>query len=426
MREALLRLARNLAWLATGEVALKGGLFLAGIVVARGQGPAGMGIFTVAYGAALVVMQILASGQVEVLIRETARFPTSGRVLLAESRRHQLALAAAVLPVCLIGLLAIGDRALRFTLLGFLPYAFLRSWLISAGAVFKGLDRMEVEVAGRSLELAITLPLLALLSWLAAPIWCTGLAFTAGGAAGTAWVLRQLRALPVLQASPLPRGTLWREGLPFLGLATLSLLSLRGDAFLLAGRGVTQAEIGLYGVAAAVVMGASGLAQVLAVASYPTLARRAARNALGAGTVITITGAGMLLGVLLAGGLSAVRIPLITLFFGASFVAAAPVMAMLVWALPGLCVSMLLGVILAAVRRQLWMLGSNAVRLALLVTGCLVLVPRAGVRGCAEVVVAVQACSAVAHAALAIAAVRAAPRTVTGTPPKLTDLSGVG
>jgi O-antigen/teichoic acid export membrane protein len=168
------------------------------------------------------------------------------------------------------------------------------------------------------------------------------------------------------------------------------------------------------------------LAQLLAVASYPTLARRAARGELGRGVVSALAFVGVSLGTALAIGFSILRVPLVTLLFGASFAASTELLGKLAWSLPGAFVSMLLGVVFAALRRQLWTLGASSGRLALLVVGCLLVVPEAGALGCARVVVAVQSVTALANLLLATVAVRAAPRATSEAPEGLGELPGVG
>ncbi|OYV97071.1 MAG: hypothetical protein B7Z68_04275 [Acidobacteria bacterium 21-70-11] len=274
------KLARNVAWLGAGEVVLKAALFAAGVLVARGLGPAAMGAFTVAYGAAMVLMLVLTAGQAEVLIRETARRPDAVRGLGRLSRAWQRRVALAAVPAAIAGAAFVPDPVLRWTLLGFVPYAWLRSGLVSVGASFKGLDRMEVEVGGRSVELGVALLLLGALAALAAPVWTTGLAFAAGAAGGLAVMLRQQRTLPDGAAPPVALGFLAREGAVFLVLNLGMQGALRLDTFLLAGFGVAREEIGRYGVAAAPVWGLLGVAQLFAVATYPTVARAAAAGRL--------------------------------------------------------------------------------------------------------------------------------------------------
>src|SRR5271157_2972532 len=99
MRASTARVARNLAWLTGGEVVLKGALFGAGVLVARGLGPAAMGDFTIAYGAALALMLLFAAGQVEVIIREVAKRPAASGALYQAARAWQGRIALAAVPL---------------------------------------------------------------------------------------------------------------------------------------------------------------------------------------------------------------------------------------------------------------------------------------------------------------------------------------
>ena len=110
---------------------------------------------------------------------------------------------------------------------------------------------------------------------MSAPVWTTGLAFSVGAAAGTAVVVRALHKLPSGVEPSLVDGYLAREGAVFLLLSLGLQAMLRVDTFLLAGFAFPKERIGLYGVASAPVWGLLGVAQLVAVASYPTLAKGA-------------------------------------------------------------------------------------------------------------------------------------------------------
>jgi O-antigen/teichoic acid export membrane protein len=417
LKQVAATVARNVGWLAAGEVFLKGGLFAAGVAVARGLGPAAMGAFTVAYGAALVLTLFLAAGQPEVLIRETARSPETARLLNHISsvwRRH---LAVVVLPVAAVGATLVTDRVLRWALLAFIPYAWLRSSLISVGASFKGLDRMEVEVSGRAVELGVALLLLVFLAWLAAPVWTTGVAFSVGAAAGLAVVVRQLRKLPRAASTPVTRAFLAREGTVFLFLSLSVQVLLRTDTFMLAGFGVAKEEIGRYGVAGALVWGLLGVAQLFAVAMYPTVSKAVGGGVLRFRRVLAIALGGALGGALLAACLTALRGPLVRIVFGPQYAASERLVGVLVWALPSACVAMMLGVVVAACGRQIWALVNQALLLAASASGNLVAIPRWGTAGCAAVAVAVWGAAMVGSVAVVVFAVRSPRRIERGVVP---------
>jgi len=410
MREALGRVAGNVAWLAAGEVLLKGSVFVSAILVARGFGAAGMGTFTVAFAAALIFTQVLASGQVEVLIRETARTAGLARQLLRSSLRFQLRVGAVAVPLAVIAAALVPDAALRWAMIMFLPYAWLRARLTTIGALFKGVDRMDVEVLARGLEVAVALVVLGIVVLGGLPIWIGGLAFACGTGAGLSWLKSRLSELPVDSPAPATPAPVAREGAHFLGLSVAHQLAIRSDALALAGFGVASAEIGRYGVATACTWGLLGAAQLIAVALYPTVSRAAERGTLGMGWPLRLAAAGITLGCLLAGGIFIVRDPFVSLVFGAEYVGTARLLSITAWALPGACCSMLLGIVVASLRRQRWSLVWQVVVVTLSVSSLLVAIPRWGTEGCAWVVVGTQSLSAMAMLALGVEATRRASR----------------
>ncbi len=398
-------LTRNLAWLAGGDVLMKGLLFAVGVLVARGLGPAAMGVFTVSYGAAIVFMLLLAAGQAEVVMREVARRRDAawGIGRLAQGWQARVALAA--VPAAVAGALLVPDGSLRWGLLAFVPYAWLRRSLITVGAAFKGLDRMDVEVAGRGVELAVAAALLVPLAAGHAPVWTTGLAFTAGGAAGLALVTRKFGRLPRREAPGVTRAYLAREGLSFLGLSMTAQVRMRLDTFLLAALGVAQAGIGKYGVGGAPVWGLLGVGQLVAVSAYPPLARAVARAALSRGRVVALGVGGLLLGSLLAAVVLLLKVPLVRFVFGAQYLEAVPLMAILAWTLPATCGEMVLGAVTAAAGRQAWALVQAGVLIVALAVSDLVVIPRWGLAGCAAVSVAVSFVGLLGIAGITLAAV---------------------
>ena len=411
MTAVVSRIARNLVWLGTGEVLLKGALFAAGVVVARGLGESAMGVFTVAFGAALVLMQILAGGQVEVLIREIAQHSGAARSLYQEARSWQRRLAVVVVPAALLAAaVVVREESLRWTLLAFVPYGWLRAWLITAGAVFKGQDRMDVEVGARTLEVGLALGLLVLAAGCGLPVWMTGAAFSGGAWAGTLWIVARVGRLPLVAPSPVTARVLARQGAPFLLLSVFTQVLVRGDVMLQAALGEAAAETGLYGAAAAAVWGLFGVTQLLAVASYPTVARWSEDGTLSQLVVLALAGGGVLVGAAGASLLYLMRMPLILGFFGMPFGAAVPLLEVLVWLLPGACAATLLGVVVAARRRQALALAVQCGMVTLALAGNLWLIPVLGVAGSARVAVAVHTLSAVAMTVVAVWAAGKGPR----------------
>ncbi len=387
MIPVLRRIAANAAWLATGEVVLKGALFLMAALVARGLGPSAMGVFTVAYGAALVLAQLLAAGQVEVVIREAAAAPDAGSSLYRAARRVQASLGRFLMPAALVAAWWLGGVEYRGTLTAFLPYAWLRCRLITAAAVFKGLDRMAVEVVGRGVEVAVALLGLAAAVAMRLPVWVVGLAFSLGALAGSAYVAAQLGGLAGQRAVAV-EDALRRQGLPFLGLAVAGQLLMRADTFALALFSVAADSLGHYGAAVTPVWGLLGVAQLLAVSVYPSLSRAAARGKLMPRHAMLVGAGGWGLGAGLALALWAVRRAFVATVFGPAYAEAAEVLSVVVWVLPAACASMVLGVVVAALRRQGWALGWQLASLLGACAAYLFAVPRWGLAGCGWTLVA--------------------------------------
>lgn len=399
------RLLRNVLWLGAGEALIKGGLFVVGIVVARLMGPSSMGIFTVSYGAALVLMQVLAGGQAELLIREVARLPEESRGLLAGAYGWQRRVAVIAVPLAVAGALLTGAGLLRWTLLAFIPYAWLRSRLVTAAAVFKGLDRMEVEVGARTVELAVLLTGTMIMARLGAPVWATGLAFGAGAAAAIATIRRPLGALPPPGRRFL-HGPLGREGAWFVGISLAGLLLGRADTFLLAALGVAAASVGHYGAALSLIWGLIAVPQLLAVAIYPTVSRAASSAGLTPRRVLLIGGAAATGGLAVGAAIALLAPHLVPVIFGDRYGAAVPLLARMAWSLPGAFLAMLAGIPLAALRRQRWGMVLQVGLLAGVVGANLAVIPRFGPLGSATVMAVAQSLGGLGSIALALQASR--------------------
>jgi O-antigen/teichoic acid export membrane protein len=197
-----------------------------------------------------------------------------------------------------------------------------------------------------------------------------------------------------------------RQGLPFIGLALVHQLLIRSDGFMLAGLGVSSGEIGGYGAATAPVWGLAAVAQLAAVAVYPTLSRVAVEGRLRTVHALVIGSLGWILGAALGSALSAVREPLMVLVYGEAFRDSAETLAVVAWVLPWACGSMVLGVVVAALRRQAWSLYCQTLLLCAAVASYVLVIPRWAVTGCAWTLVALQTAAFVAILALSVAATR--------------------
>lgn len=399
MSKTAFRVARNAVWLAAGEGAVKGALFLAAIIVARSSGPEGMGVFSIAFAAAILAVMILAAGQQEVVIREVAADPGRAGTLLDAARTVQDRLGRWILPALVVSALFVPEKELRLALLAFIPYALLRTLLVTHGSAFKGLDRMDMEVRARGIEVLVVLPGLAAVGWAGFPVWTTGVVFSVGAGAALLWLsLRSGELDRTLEAECKSRNhtpPVWRyfrrEGLPFLALAVASQLLARADTFLLAAFEIPHEEIGYFGAAGAPVWGTVALPTLLAIALYPTLSRRAARG----GSPLPVVAAAVILGGILGSGLAividAAREPLIHGAFGTDFGPAVTLLSRLVWVLPTKFIMTFLGLVLAAWHRQHLGLVAVVVTLGLSIALNLAWIPGMGAMGSANAAVAAHA-----------------------------------
>lgn len=400
MKTPLSPIARNLVWLVLGDGFVKGAMVLVTVMVARGLGAASVGVFSIAIGAVLVAIPLFSLGQVQVLIRDTAATPGSATELVAAAHRIQERGLEVLFPLSVLTALLLPDAELRWTLLAFALYPVLRMRTVTLGAAFKGLDRMDVEVKARFLEMGIVLALVALIAAIRGPVWTTGVAFCLGAAASLGW-LRQRR-------HQLPRGgaairslDLFRSGLPFVGIAVGSQLLFRSDLFLAAAFAIPKVQIGLYGASATLVWGLLALPQLIALAIYPTFSRLSAAHRSSLSSALAAAALGIGVGTVAALLLWIFREPILVLLFGSRFHGAAALLGRLAWALPGACASMVLGVVVAAWHRQKWGFIFLSVCLALALTLNSIWIPRVGLLAAATVAVTVHSFAALGNFALA-------------------------
>lgn len=406
MKRALSHVARNTSWLVLGEVVVKGSVLLITVLVGRTAGHGALGVFTVSMGAALVAASLTATGQVEVVIRSAARTPGSVRELLVAARRAQWRWLWLGAPLALLAVMSVPDAELRHSLLTFFPYALLRMEVMTRSAAFKGLDRMDVEVSARVVELVVAILLIAGTIWFGAPTWTFGLSLSIGGAAGLMTMLARQKSLPPRPPGAeadggVSPGSLFREGLPFLGIGVLLQLLLRSDTFLLVSLGVAKEDVGSYAAAAAILWGLLAVSQLIAVALYPTLARHSLGRTKPWPIAAIVGVTGLLLGTSLSVSVWWLRRPILGLLFGDAFAPSAEFLGWLIWALPGASVTMVLGVVLASWHRQLWNLFGLAATLTGLVALSVVWIPADGPLGAARAMVVVQSLGALGTFVLA-------------------------
>jgi O-antigen/teichoic acid export membrane protein len=388
------KVARNVGWLALGELGIKGGVVVAVIIIGRELGPSAVGVFSVAYAAALVAVLGLALGQQEVLIREVARAPGSARRLLEISSGLQRGVGRFALPATCVAASLVPGHELRLALLAFVPYAFLRTATVTAGAAFKGLDRMDYESMARGLEVLVALVLIVLATAAGWPVWTAGVAFSIGSVSGLAWLLGRRKLLRD-DGCEVSRSMMLREGLPFMALAVTAQLVNSSGRFLLVGFGVGLAEIGYLGAAGTVVWAMVTIPQLVAVAAYPTISRMAEVRSSPRSVGLSAAAVGIGGGLVAAMVLRLLGAPLMTVAFGPEFLAGVPLLERLSLALPGAFAAMTTGSVFAAWRMQRRTMVLYLVALTIGVAVNVAMIP-------AEGAMAAATAAAVAYSSLAV------------------------
>lgn len=394
------RIVKNLTWLTVGEVSVRGAFLVVLAIVARGMGPSELGVFTVSLNGALVAIPFLLLGQAEVLIRAVASRPSRAGALLGSSLRLQHRLLRWAVPGACLTLLVGFDTPLRWAGLALVPYVWFRVETATRAAVFKGLDRMEVEVHARFREAATAVAgtLFSVAVGLAS--WAAGLALSLGAALGLHHLTRTSRELGH-DDNPGAGPSSFRAGLPFVSMALALQLALRGDVLLMGALGLPAGQIGHYGIASGLTWGLLAAPQLVAIALYPTFSRRALGGRTPAADAWKAAGLGAALGTSLAVVVWWLRAPLIRLLFGADYLPATEVLAVLLIAFPGASISMVVGTVVAAWHRQWRGLGIWGCGLAALLTLDLVWIPEKGLVGAAAVAAGVHTFLAVGNLAVA-------------------------
>jgi O-antigen/teichoic acid export membrane protein len=181
--------------------------------------------------------------------------------------------------------------------------------------------------------------------------------------------------------------TTLRQSVPLFinGLARAVMMS---SGLLLIGVAVDRHAVGLYAAAHRPVMVAaavSGFLLVSFLASYSAAGRDVSTQIFRRTVWLGAAAAPLALAVSIASG------PLVTLVYGASYAAAAPVLALLIWAVPITLAGGPYGIALIAANHQTRLLRNNVLGAAFTVAATLAVVPATGIAGAAAVVVAAQA-----------------------------------
>jgi O-antigen/teichoic acid export membrane protein len=311
----LRRILSNAGSLFGAYVAPRGLTFAAALLAARLLEPAAFGAYGAAAAIAMMLSILCTLGMLPLLVRDIARSPQRGAVLVAAAVRIRIA-GAGLMFVTLLLAAALLRFPTEVTAAALLLCAGHACWAVaeSYGARIQAEERMHVWLRANLVfgAAAALLSGSAVLMTRSVPWFCAG--FAAGQALAMAYLIRRE---PVVLAAHERIATemrrLLRATAPFAAAFLLLTLFYKFDVPLLARLGGAH-EAGIYAAAYKLVDVVHALAVVAAAAVYPRLARAggadAARRTLELLLLLAVPGAGLLW---------LLRTPLTTLLFGAAY-----------------------------------------------------------------------------------------------------------
>jgi polysaccharide transporter, PST family len=174
---------------------------------------------------------------------------------------------------------------------------------------------------------------------------------------------------------------LLRQAWPFLGLIIVDVVSMRMDVLVLV-RVIGDAKLGYYMAAMSLVDRGMYLASGASDALLPAVAQLSAHTPLSALGLLRKSTLWLLVISLPLAVTTSVLAPLVIRFvFGSHYLAAAPILAIGIWRLPAMCLAILSGYSLLAVKRQDLELRTGAIGTLLSLTLLFPLVSRFGFLG---------------------------------------------
>lgn len=381
------RLARNFGWLSLQELAIRllglaTAIYLARTLAAENYGALGLALAVVGFAASLVQ-----SGTGSRATRLIARDPATAPEIQAQIAGFRIGMAI-VLGALLVGFSGPIGRLFSVppVLLVLCTLLLLRSCLTVAWA-FRGLDRMHVPAAAEVGEKALTFLGLVLLvrgsghDFLWAPVVEVGAALLMVG-----WMFRRLQRLYAGLRFRV-RLRAWketaREALPF-GLANLvSSIYLDGGILLLGWLSTATAAAMLL-VAQKVMLTLALLLGVIIGAAFPSISRLVHSDmpaALRLSARLVRYYLVLIVPAFLVVAFHADAV--LRLLFGAQYAGAAPVLIILLAALPGVIAGSTLQMLLRALPRPSAVFLSRAAGAAVLLALAVALVPRLEATGAA-------------------------------------------
>lgn len=331
------RVMINTSSLASANLFRIGLSFVLQLMVARTLGVAGLGQYATLLAILHVCQVICEFGLPGLLARDLAQRPSQRRAVYRMALLVQICLALVIwiaLSV-LILLLPPAERAPLWLAGMSLPFYAVMS---ASEALFEACERMELELAvefSTNLVLFVVCVLVLLRGGQVIDLMAAGIVVQALSALISVSIVAWARLLAQPQdRSDLDAFSLLRRSRPFFGLALIDVLQQRGDLLLL-GLFASPALTGSYVAANSVVRVMVKLVQSFWRALYPTLSRLYALQQEQFVVLYSVALRFGWTGACLAAGLgSGLAQNVILLLFGASFVDAVSVFAVLVWSAP--------------------------------------------------------------------------------------------
>ena len=381
------RLVADFAYLLTGHGFVRLISFAATVYVTKALGPAEFGTLSLGLALAAVFAICANLGMDDLIVREVARDPDAGAILLGDALILKLlALTAGALGTLALSLARPQEGPLYLFLL---LYATLFSYVLLVCAICRGRRQMALQsllLGTNVLLIAVTSATAAHLTGRAATV-AAGYALAATASLGIGYaLLRRLRAVPRLDWRPERWRIVLRTALPF-AMTLFGLLAF--DRLALVAVTVVQGHTaaGWFGAGYNVVLGLTTVPGLAVVAIFPVLSRTANERR-GDGAATGLVAAPLILfaagsGVVLAAALALLAPVVVPRVFGDAYLPSVAVLQAMAPGLPGLFLTLALTSVLEATDRQ--GAGAAAVGAALLIAVpvCVVATQRWGLVGAA-------------------------------------------
>jgi O-antigen/teichoic acid export membrane protein len=323
---------------------------------ARTFGTRVMGYYSVGMSAGAVAAIFVGMGIPSLLIREISQNPDCANDRIAVLFPVQLLLTPiAWVAACVVGDLLIGTSAGSAVVMAAAGYQVLLPMALLLLVPLQALEHMAVFASCMLAHRLLTLILGLLAIWLGFSASTVALAFIVGAVVLLllAWIqasryIGRLR----LRWRPSEARQLYREAAPFFGLSALGTLYGRGSTIVLSAL-TTAHTVGLYAAADRLLIPLGLGPSMFNAAAYPALAR-VTHSSLEEARALSARCLRLLLVVAipLAAFTAIFAVDIVRLFFGTGYLAAAPALQILAWAMPIRAAQALFGSQLAAMKQQ--------------------------------------------------------------------------